>query len=247
MVSEGLSHFSTVLLTEQILGLRPRIETCKRLEEQYGEDRQADSERPLVKIDGSKPGDRTVTYDKGGWVFWMLYDHMGREAAFAGLRDFVPTSCPLGVAFRDRGLVGFHDYPISEPNSAARVLAVYASCRSLPSAHARLASGWRPCLGRTGFEPAGSLTWFLSRSGYMTHLQDKACAWPTEGMTGNHGQTTTFWVGQRRFESSARQVQVALRTSGSVSDSSKLEVKLTVSRSICASRSMAKGCSFASV
>ena len=63
---------------------------------------------------------------------------------------------------------------ISEPNHAAYVLAVYASCRSLPSAHARLASGWRPCLGRAGLEPAELLTWFLSCLAYMTHLQDEA-------------------------------------------------------------------------
>jgi hypothetical protein len=63
---------------------------------------------------------------------------------------------------------------ISEPNHAACVLAVYASCRSLPSAHARLASGWRPCLGRAGFEPAELLTWFLSCLAHMTHLQDEA-------------------------------------------------------------------------
>ena len=25
------------------------------------------------------PGDQTVTYDKAGWVFWMLLNHLGRE------------------------------------------------------------------------------------------------------------------------------------------------------------------------
>jgi hypothetical protein len=63
---------------------------------------------------------------------------------------------------------------ISEPYHAACALAVYASCRSLPSAHARLASGWRPCLRRAGLEPAGLLTWFLSCLAHMTHLQDEA-------------------------------------------------------------------------
>ena len=71
---------------------------------------------------------------------------------------------------------------ISEPNHAAYVLAVYASCRSLPSAHARLASGWRPCLGRAGFEPAGLLTWFLSCLAHMTHLQDEAVLGAPKGI-----------------------------------------------------------------
>lgn len=88
LISEGMSHFSTILLIEQIKGLSPRIEFCKRIEERYGEDRQVDSEKPMVKIDGSKPGDTTVTYDKMGWVMWMLLQHMGRDNILRGLHDF---------------------------------------------------------------------------------------------------------------------------------------------------------------
>src|SRR5690606_6560042 len=80
ILSEGMAHFSTILLFDQIHGERGRIEFCKRIEERYGDNRQVDSERPLVLIDGSRPGDNTVTYDKGGWVFWMLHDLMGADA-----------------------------------------------------------------------------------------------------------------------------------------------------------------------
>jgi hypothetical protein len=86
---EGLSHCSAALLLEQVKGPLFAMEFRKRIEESYGNSRQKDSERPLVKVDGSKTGDTTVMYDKGGWVFWMLCDLMGREAAFAGLRDFI--------------------------------------------------------------------------------------------------------------------------------------------------------------
>jgi aminopeptidase N len=48
-----------------------------------------DSEKALAWIDGSKGGDETATYDKGGWAAWMLYRLMGREANLAGLRDFI--------------------------------------------------------------------------------------------------------------------------------------------------------------
>ena len=72
LLSEGMAHFSTALLTEQVKGPQARIEFLKRIEENYGDARRADAERPLVKIDGSHDGDTTVTYDKGGWVFWML-------------------------------------------------------------------------------------------------------------------------------------------------------------------------------
>jgi hypothetical protein len=89
ILSEGMAHFSTALLIEQVKGLRHRIEFCRRMEEDYGENRVVDSERPLVKIDGTRPGDRTVTYNKGGWVFWMLLNVMGRDACLAGLQDFI--------------------------------------------------------------------------------------------------------------------------------------------------------------
>ena len=89
ILAEGMAHFSTILLCEQVKGLRQRIEFCKRIEESYNETRRKDSEKALVKIDGSKPGDTTVTYDKGGWVFWMLLQQMGREQTLAGMHKFI--------------------------------------------------------------------------------------------------------------------------------------------------------------
>jgi ABC-2 type transport system permease protein len=89
ILSEGMAHFSTILLQGAAKGEHERIEFCKRIEERYGDGRQVDSERPLVKIDGTRPGDNTVTYDKGGWVFWMLHRLMGEERSFAGLQSFI--------------------------------------------------------------------------------------------------------------------------------------------------------------
>src|SRR5206468_741798 len=40
ILSEGMAHFSTILLSEQVRGLRSRIEMCKRLEENYGQTRR---------------------------------------------------------------------------------------------------------------------------------------------------------------------------------------------------------------
>jgi ABC-2 type transport system permease protein len=89
ILAEGMAHFSTALLFEQVKGPRGRIEFLKNIENRYETGRRMDSERPLVKIDGSQNGDTTVTYDKGGWVFWMLLRHMGRKQALEGLRDFI--------------------------------------------------------------------------------------------------------------------------------------------------------------
>jgi ABC-type transport system involved in multi-copper enzyme maturation permease subunit len=89
ILAEGMAHFSTALLFEQVKGPRGRIEFLSGIEDRYEKQRRKDSERPLVKIDGSQNGDTTVTYDKGGWVFWMLLCHLGRERALEGLKAFI--------------------------------------------------------------------------------------------------------------------------------------------------------------
>ena len=88
LLSEGTSHFATLLLFEQVKGLHERIEFARKIEDSYAKGRRADSERPLVKIDGSRDGDQAVTYDKAGMVFWMLLNHMGRDRALRGIRAF---------------------------------------------------------------------------------------------------------------------------------------------------------------
>jgi aminopeptidase N len=54
ILSEGMAHFSTAMLIEQFKGPRNAIEFRKRIETRYGENRFADAERKLTRIDGSK-------------------------------------------------------------------------------------------------------------------------------------------------------------------------------------------------
>ena len=89
LLSEGTSHFSTILLFDAVKGEEERMAFCRQIERRYGRARVVDSERPLVWIDGSRPGDTTVTYDKAGWVFWMLLQRMGREPCLEGIRSFI--------------------------------------------------------------------------------------------------------------------------------------------------------------
>ena len=89
ILSEGMAHYSTMLLHEQVYGDRYRIEFGKRIESRYGFGRRVDAERALVKTDGSRAGDGTVTYDKPAWAMWMLQQEMGRENLLAGLRAFI--------------------------------------------------------------------------------------------------------------------------------------------------------------
>lgn len=87
-LSEGMAHFSTMLLFDQVLGPRERMEFAKGLEARYGDRRRVDGERAMYDVDGKRDADETVIYDRGGWVFWMLYDYLGHDRALAGYRNF---------------------------------------------------------------------------------------------------------------------------------------------------------------
>lgn len=89
VLTEGLSHFSALMLVEELEGPIRRMELARRLEEGYGRQRRKDAERPLVKVDGSRPGDRVVLSNKGGLVAWMLLEHLGRDRMLDGLQDFL--------------------------------------------------------------------------------------------------------------------------------------------------------------
>jgi len=90
-LSEGTAHFSTLLLFEQVKGPRGRMEFAKGLEARYNDRRRADDERPMYDVDGKRDADNTVIYDRGGWVFWMLYDFLGADQARVAYRNFFET------------------------------------------------------------------------------------------------------------------------------------------------------------
>jgi ABC-type transport system involved in multi-copper enzyme maturation permease subunit len=88
-LSEGMAHFSTLLLFDKVKGPRGRMEFAKGIEARYVDRRRVDDERPMYDIDGKRDSDETVIYDRGGWVFWMLYDFMGHDRALAGVQHFI--------------------------------------------------------------------------------------------------------------------------------------------------------------
>lgn len=89
VIGEGLAHFSTLLLLEEVKGDEARQRFAKIIEDRYLKERRKDGERPLTRVDGSRNGDTTLVYEKAGLVYWMLMRHMGREAMLAGLADFL--------------------------------------------------------------------------------------------------------------------------------------------------------------
>ncbi|MDH4036004.1 MAG: M1 family aminopeptidase [Candidatus Krumholzibacteria bacterium] len=90
-LSEGTSHFSTLLLFEQVKGPHGRMEFAKGIEDRYNNRRRPNDERPMYDVDGKRRSDTTVIYDRGGWVFWMVYDYLGHERALEGYRNFFQT------------------------------------------------------------------------------------------------------------------------------------------------------------
>lgn len=91
ILSEGAAHFATLLLFEQVKGPRGRMEFAKGIEARYNDRRHPDDERPMYDVDGKRRHDSTVLYDRGGWVFWMVYDYLGPERAVEAYRDFFRT------------------------------------------------------------------------------------------------------------------------------------------------------------
>lgn len=91
ILSEGMAHFSTLLLFDKVKGPRARMEFAKGIEARYNDRRRVDEERPMYDVDGRRGSDETVIYDRGGWVFWMIYDFLGRDRALEGYRQFIRT------------------------------------------------------------------------------------------------------------------------------------------------------------
>jgi ABC-2 type transport system permease protein len=90
-LSEGMAHFSTMLLFQQVKGPRGRMEFAKGIEDRYSRRRRPNEERPMYDVDSKRPSDTTVIYDRGGWVFWMLYDFLGADRALPAYRNFFDT------------------------------------------------------------------------------------------------------------------------------------------------------------
>ncbi len=108
IISEGLAEFSALMLLHHELGEEQGKTLRRRWEQQYVFGRSADNERSINRIDGTRPGDQVVTYQRAGWAFWMLRNTMGEDAMLAGMREFV-AKWKDGVATPD-GL----DFPLIE-------------------------------------------------------------------------------------------------------------------------------------
>lgn len=91
VLNEGLSHFSTALLFEQVKGAEQRKNFLKNVEVEYTRDRQVDQEKPLTQVYGITATNRVSGYNRGAWAFYMLRELMGAEACHAGLAEIVKT------------------------------------------------------------------------------------------------------------------------------------------------------------
>jgi hypothetical protein len=89
ILSEALANYAAIRLVEKELGVRQRIGLMKKMEFRYVFSRRGDDEQALNKVDGSKPTDQTVTYERGGWAFWMLSRLMGVDAFHKGLAEMI--------------------------------------------------------------------------------------------------------------------------------------------------------------
>ncbi|HET6349349.1 MAG TPA: M1 family aminopeptidase [Candidatus Krumholzibacteria bacterium] len=90
-LAEGAAHFSTMLLFDKVKGPRGRMEFAKGIELRYNDRRRPDDERAMYDVDGKRRYDTSVIYDRGGWVFWMVYDYLGHDRAMEAYHHFFQT------------------------------------------------------------------------------------------------------------------------------------------------------------
>lgn len=88
-LTEALAHYSTLLMEERFNGRVAGRNRRLSFERAYLSGRRKDVERPVVRIDGSEPGDQVTWYNKGGLVFWMTSERIGRDNLVQALRDYV--------------------------------------------------------------------------------------------------------------------------------------------------------------
>lgn len=87
---EGMATYASMLLIEEELGAAARMEFARQMEQDYVSQRDTDTERALAFMTGDRgPSDRSIVFNKGAWVQWMLQEHLGREVALGGLRAFI--------------------------------------------------------------------------------------------------------------------------------------------------------------
>jgi ABC-2 type transport system permease protein len=91
VISEGMAQFSAAMLLDTVKGSTARRAFLKETESEYFKSRSVDSELPLGWTSGAKAGDQAVTYEKGGWAFFMLAHQMGWANAQTGFRKFIAT------------------------------------------------------------------------------------------------------------------------------------------------------------
>jgi ABC-2 type transport system permease protein len=88
VLSEGLAHFSALLLAHRVYGEDVSTTLRRSFELEYVLGRRPDTEYPMRLATSS---DIKVNYERAGFVFWMLRDLMGEDAILAGLRAFLAT------------------------------------------------------------------------------------------------------------------------------------------------------------
>lgn len=88
-LTEALAHYSTLLMEERFNGRVAARNRRSEFEQMYLRGRNKDVERPIVRIDGSEASDTPIWYNKGGLVFWMLSETMGRDQLVEALRTFI--------------------------------------------------------------------------------------------------------------------------------------------------------------
>lgn len=120
-LNEGLATFMVAAYKEHRFGRDEYLKEVAKFRTRYEKVRNAGKDKPLVFPDWDHPTreDRTIVYQKGALVFYLLREEMGERAFWAGIRSYTRAFWGKSVTTADlqramekaakRSLQGFFD------------------------------------------------------------------------------------------------------------------------------------------
>ncbi len=102
-LNEGMATFMVAAYKEHRFGREEYLAEIGKLRARYERVRDAGKDKPLVFPDWNNPSreDRSIVYNKGGYVLHLLREEMGDQPFWKGIRNYTSTFWGRSVTTRD--------------------------------------------------------------------------------------------------------------------------------------------------
>lgn len=102
-LNEGITNFMTAAFLEHRFGREEYLKQINNYKTNYEKVRDAGKDKPLVFPDWNRPTreDRTLVYDKGAYVTYLLREELGEEKFWHALKDYTRNHWGKSVTTKD--------------------------------------------------------------------------------------------------------------------------------------------------